>query len=444
LWPLFLFVFFAGWFEAVPSRKWFHAAMAAAPLLLCPVVCPGMPVSQKLANSWAAGLPLLFAVSAFLIVPVSLLILAFLPRPQPVLEAPPKKPNLRGKSPATAGRWLAWRGPSLTIGALLIGWALVWVSLDQYHKNLAQIEYYAALQQDDSLLKVAARMKAIRPDAEIRTRLALYHTGRLTQELFSFPNGGSGLVFPGLVFGVGAARSEIDTMFELGQVNEAEHMAQESLEFDGDRPDVLRVLAKINIIKGRPQAAAVFLNALRQIPFQGAWAKACLAQLETNPLLTGDPELDQVRSRMPATDFPHGSMSAAAENLLHQLLDFNPRNQMAFEYLMAHYLMTTDLRRLSQQIGPLQTFAYPAIPRNVEEALLLGQKQGLQFDLPGPTISAETRQRFQGFCDVLDRAEGKGVSPLPFLEQDFGTTFWYYYFWRQLKSPKGRDLQPRR
>ena len=57
-------------------------------------------------------------------------------------------------------------------------------------------------------------------------------------------------------------------MFELGQVNEAEHMAQESLEFDGDRPDVLRVLAKINIIKGRPQAAAVFLNALRQIPFR--------------------------------------------------------------------------------------------------------------------------------------------------------------------------------
>ena len=69
-------------------------------------------------------------------------------------------------------------------------------------------------------------------------------------------------------------------------------------------------------------------------------------------------------------------MSAAAESLLHQLLDSNPRNQMAFEYLMAHYLMTTELRRLSRQIGPLETFAYPAIPRHIEEAVLLGQKQG--------------------------------------------------------------------
>ncbi len=444
LWPLLLFLFFAGWFEAVPSRKWLHAAIAVVPLLLCPVVWPGLPLPQRLLNPWDTGLPLFFALLAFLLVPAGLLILALLPQPQPVAEAPAKQPGHRGKTPTAVGGRLAWREPALTIGGLLLGWALVWVSLDEYHKSLAQIEYYAALKQDEQLLKVAGRMKTIRPDAEIRTRLALYHTGRLTQDLFSFSNGGSGILFPGLIFGVGAARSEIDTMFELGQVNEAEHMAQESLEFDGDRPDVLRVLAKINIIKGRPQAAAVFLNALRQIPFQGAWAKACLAELETNPLLTGDPELDQVRSRVPPTDFPHGSMSAAAESLLHQLLDSNPRNQMAFEYLMAHYLMTTELRRLSRQIGPLETFAYPAIPRHIEEAVLLGQKQGLEFDLRGRTISAETRQRFQDFCGALERAGGKDISTLPSLAQDFGNTFWYYYFRRQFKSGNAPDLQPPR
>jgi len=318
------------------------------------------------------------------------------------------------------------------MGGLLLGGALVWLSLDEYHRSLAQIEYCAALKQDEQLLKVAARMKTVRPDAEIRTHLALYHTGRLTQDLFSFPNGGSRTLLPGLTFGVGAARSEMDTMFELGQVNEAEHIAQESLEFDGDCPDVLRILAKINILKGRPQAAAVFLNVLRQIPFQGAWASACLAQLESNPELTGDPELDQVRSRMPNTDFPHGNVSAVTEEMLRQLLDFNPRNQMAFEYLMAHYLITADLKRLSKQIGPLNTFAYPAIPRHLEEAILLGQKQGLQFDLHGRTISAATQQRFQNFCEALAHLEGKDPSALLSLARDFGDTFWYYYL-RQAK-----------
>jgi hypothetical protein len=436
LWPLFLFLLVAGWFEAVPSRKWLNAAIVVVPPLFFPAVWPGMPWPQRFLNPWGAGWPLLFAALAFLLVPAGLLILAFLPRPQPVSDAPVgppgQRPMSRPQSASAAAGWPAWREPALTMGGLLLGGALVWLSLDEYHRSLAQIEYCAALKQDEQLLKVAARMKTVRPDAEIRTHLALYHTGRLTQDLFSFPNGGSRTLLPGLTFGVGAARSEMDTMFELGQVNEAEHIAQESLEFDGDCPDVLRILAKINILKGRPQAAAVFLNVLRQIPFQGAWASACLAQLESNPELTGDPELDQVRSRMPNTDFPHGNVSAVTEEMLRQLLDFNPRNQMAFEYLMAHYLITADLKRLSKQIGPLNTFAYPAIPRHLEEAILLGQKQGLQFDLHGRTISAATQQRFQNFCEALAHLEGKDPSALLSLARDFGDTFWYYYL-RQAK-----------
>ena len=104
----------------------------------------------------------------------------------PFAEAPAKQPGHRGKTPTAVGGRLAWREPALTIGGLLLGWALVWVSLDEYHKSLAQIEYYAALKQDEQLLKVAGRMKTIRPDAEIRTRLALYHTGRLTQIFLFF------------------------------------------------------------------------------------------------------------------------------------------------------------------------------------------------------------------------------------------------------------------
>jgi hypothetical protein len=134
---------------------------------------------------------------------------------------------------------------------------------------------------------------------------------------------------------------------------------------------------------------------------------------------------------MPKTDYPHGSMSAAAEIMLHQLLASNPRNQMAFEYLMAKYLLTGDLKRLAQQIGPLEDFAYPSIPRHIEEALLLGQKlQGLQFDLHGRKIQTETMQRFQIFCDALARIQGEGPAGLSSLAADFGNTFWYYYYSR--------------
>jgi tetratricopeptide (TPR) repeat protein len=438
LWPLLLFLLLTGCCEAIPKRKWLSAALLVLPPLLWPVIWPGLPWPQKLLNPWGVGWPLLGATLSFLLVPSGLIILALLPRLKPMAKLPapqPARPRAaRAKSGSAAASWPAWQEPALAIGGLLLGWALVWFSLDEFQRSLARIEYYAATKQDEPLLKVAARMKTTRPDAEARTHLALYHTGRLTQDLFSFPNGGRGILLPGLTFGVGAARSEMDTMFELGQVNEAEHMAQESLEFDGDRPDVLRVLAKINVIKGRPQAAEVFLHALCQIPFQGDWAKARLAQLQTNPQLSGDTELDQVRARMPNTDFPHSGISSVAEDMLRQLLAFNPRNQMAFEYLMAHYLMTGEIKRLAQQLGPLDTFAYPAIPRHIEEAILLGQEQGLHFDLHGRTISEATRQRFQNFRETLSHLEGKNPSAVLSLARDFGDTFWYYYLVRQAKG----------
>ena len=65
-----------------------------------------------------------------------------------------------------------------------------------------------------------------------------------------------------------------------------------------------------------------FLSAIVPWPYppDGAAANtaACLAELEHNPRLNGNPELDLVRSRMPTTDFPHGTIPDAAEDLLRQ------------------------------------------------------------------------------------------------------------------------------
>ena len=65
-----------------------------------------------------------------------------------------------------------------------------------------------------------------------------------------------------------------------------------------------------------------------------------------------EPELEEVRSRMITQDdvlqtqvkLPDGSWSISTEKSLLSLLDRNPRNQMAFEYLMAVHLLTRDSR----------------------------------------------------------------------------------------------------
>jgi hypothetical protein len=450
LWPFLFFLLFAGWFEASRRRNWLSVAGLVLPALLIPVAGPGLPLPAKILNPWGTGLPLLFASLAFLLLPAGLVALILLPRPRPLaggsagagetpaLRSAPRPPQKKGArsrgSPHRPWRQV-WTKPAFTMVLLLAGWTLVWGLLDGTRKSLAQIEYCAALGQDKQLLAVAQQLKTLPASAEVRVHLALYHTGRLNEDLFAFANRGKGELLPGLELGLAACLPQGETLLELGQVNEAEHQAHEVLEFDGDRPDVLRLLAKINVLKDRPKAAAVFLNLLCQVPFQRAWAAACLAELGRDPRLTNDHLLALARSRMATTDLPHDELPA--ETMLRQLLHSNPRNQMAFEYLLAYYLLTGDLKRLAEHLGQLDDFAYRAIPRHVEEALLLGQKlQGLQFDLHGRKIQPETLRRFQSFCDALAGLAGQAPAALSTLAPDFGDTFWYYYYSRLAQPPR--------
>jgi hypothetical protein len=143
---------------------------------------------------------------------------------------------------------------------------------------------------------------------------------------------------------------------------------------------------------------------------------------------------------MPTTDFPHASMVDAAETMLRQLLASNPQNQMAFEYLMAHYLLTGDLKKLAGQVGQLDNFAYATIPRRIEEALLLGQKlYGLQFELHRCKIQPDTIQRFHRFCDALNGTPGQAPATLSSLAPDFGDTFWFYYYSHLAEERKSSD-----
>jgi hypothetical protein len=104
---------------------------------------------------------------------------------------------------------------------------------------------------------------------------------------------------------------------------------------------------------------------------------------------------------------------------------------MAFEYLMAEYLLTGELKKLARDAGRMDSFAYSGIPRHIGEALLLGQKlQGLQFDLRGRNIQPETIERFQSFLDALARVDKSSPSGLAALAPEFGDTFWYYYYSR--------------
>jgi hypothetical protein len=435
LWPCVLFLALGCGYEFAARRAWKPGLACLLPAMTAPLAViglAGLPATRIL-NPWGTKAPLWLIAALFLCVPLTALVLAVLPKPAPV---PKETAGARHKAPAPVPLGRRLRNPvvkrAFAAGFFLAGWAAVWFAHSGSQRAFAQIEYYAGRKEFDKVLAVAAPLPVLNPASEVRLQLALYHAGRLLQDLFAYSNQAAWQLLPGLRLGSGACRAQCETLLELGQVNDAEHLAHEALEIEGNRPDLLRLLARINILKNRPQAARVFLNLLAEAPFQGTWAAACLRDLDNGPRSPDDKALALIRSRMVTTDLPHDGVPT--ESLLQQLLHSVPPNQMAFEYLLAHYLVTRDVDRLAKQLGRLDDFGYTTIPRHIEEAVLLCQRlNSVRVDLHGRQIRPETVQRFGEFTEALNRARNN-PNDRPALAHNFGDTFWFYFYTRVIRS----------
>ncbi len=436
LWPCLLFLALACGFELAAGSRIvaLGSLLAAVAGPLAMIALAGLPAWRVL-NPWGTGTSLWLTAALFLCVPLTASVLALLPKPPPApAQSVTRKGRHKAAAPVPFRRRLLQPGVkrAFAIGLFLAGWTAVWLGHSNWQRAFERIDYYAARKQFDKVLAVAAPLPALDAASAVRLQLALYHAGRLTQDLFAFPNHLAWRLLPGLDFELPACRAQCDTLMELGQVNEAEHLAHEALELEGNRPNLLRLLARVNILKNRPQAAAVFLNLLAQAPFQRAWAAARLRNLDYDPRLPDDRELALIRTRMVTTDLPHDRVPV--ESFLQQLLQSNPRNQMAFEYLLAHYLVTRNLDRLIKQLGRLDDFGYTGIPRHLEEALLLYQQtRGGPVELHGRQVRPETVQRFARFTQALNRAR-QNPEERHALELEFKDTFWLYFYTRPMEN----------
>jgi len=433
-WPCALLVVLIGLFEVLHGhRKWLGLACA----LPVPVAAWWLIRFRDLdlvglLNPWCKGAEgWLLGGALYLFLPLTCAVSA-LRRPA---ETGPAAVGRHGaRKPTPRSHWYEAKATRQVIagGLFVLGWGLVWFGLAVPHKRIAEMDYYSSRGNYERVLAAARGITREQMDvsSEARLHLALYHTGGLGQDVFSYRNQSGWDLLPGLGGGLESCRAQSETLLELGLVGDAEHLAHEALENEGVRPELLRVLAQVNVLKDRPRAARVFLNVLGQIPFQRGWARTWLRNLEGDPRLTGNPALDAIRPLMPTNDLAHEGLPA--EGLLVQLLRCNPTNQMAFEYLMAEYLMNSEVSKLADRLGQLDSFKYAGIPRHYEEAVLLCQQiRGTPIELHGRSIRPETIERFRRFTEamnqrVLDTDEGRRG-----FARDFGDTFWYYYFARR-------------
>ncbi len=320
-----------------------------------------------------------------------------------------------------------------TATLIVIAATAVWFAKTPVTKTLRRIDYFCQNKMWQQLLDETDQL----PEKQYSVFVchdvyrALYHSGRLLDELFSYPPHPAGLML-NLEDGLSGETQLTrwfklgDILYELGDINRAENATYEALTSANYYPQGLMRLAMINIVKQQPETARIFLNALSADFIYRDWAKEYLKRLEEYPYFSTDDEIQRTRSLM----FVNDSIERTTPV---DLLKTNKNNKMAFEYVVAALLLGGQHLPLVSSIHDLDNYDYPKdwLPRHLQEAVLTVMTlTGKKVDLGTRRMDGNVVSRYRSFIEHLKDFAQDPEGTKNILEEDFSDTYYYYYFSR--------------
>jgi len=371
------------------------------------------------------------------------------PPPSTVADAPRELTKSGGRL-----RWMA--GTVLLIVAAIVAGR---IAARPNIRTVLTLHECADGERWDEVLRLGTRVPADLYSAYVvhDVNLALYHTDRMTTDMFSYRQFGSPFVLewkPGpctlsmLDLDALTMRKLGDLHLRLGRMNDAEYYAHESY-VRHPSAKCLRLLAKTAMAKHEVEQARLFLSVLRDDLVYGSWAADWLTRLQRAPSLTGDTEIDRIRSLrlaeediyQTATFIPNtiiAGRDVSTPDQIASLLRQNPQNRMAFEYLMAVYLVNTDVAAAAALLPKAADFSYPGTPPVYEEAAMVSARANRskldtadgKVAVNGCVISEQILDRIHRFDEAkasghLDREE------ISRLAGELGLAYFQFYYGRR-------------
>ena len=313
----------------------------------------------------------------------------------------------------------AWLKP--VAAALLVGLG-IWVFGSPVHKiygkawSVPNLPYERVVGLDtetyrehwDKVLQLS-KVDLYTEEASYCYNLALAMKGRLGDDLFDHSqNHHFSLLFP--------ASSEQTVMtnamageawFQLGDMTVAEQSAITSLQASPKHTGAryLERLARVNLISGEEGAAMKYLTILGKTLFYGRWARSMMPGLQDETVRA---QLSDAHARLARKDMVH--QLERPRELLLGLLEADPANAAARNYLLCYDMLTYDLDAFMQDFTPDMIGA-----RLYQEAVLLW------LTLQG-RLTPDELSRYGMDLSVSDRMNRFGMNPAA-----FKNTYWYYY-----------------
>ena len=218
-----------------------------------------------------------------------------------------------------------------------------------------------------------------------------------------------------------------EVWFELGDMTLAEHATMLGMIFSphnkGSR--ALKRLAEINLINQDDEAAMKYLRMLQKTIVYKDWATERMPGQQSEKLRSW---LSMKRNFLPQKDVIRNS--ADVQTSLCNLLDTNPNNLLALDYLLCYDLLIKDIGSFGNHIEKYAN-GY-SNHRLYQEAFLIYAtgKESPLLNNKKIMISPEVIDEFHQYTELYQSEEDNVEQ----LKQRFEKTYWFYFHFAQKNS----------
>jgi len=310
---------------------------------------------------------------------------------------------------------------------------------DEPLKTILKVEQMADNQEWEKIIYEAEHAVDYERFVNFEYYRALAHTGLLLERAFNYAPvlGSDGLFLNDKMVGEITLPTS-DLFYDLGVINTAQHYAYEAQTHYFYSPRALKRLIMVSIINGNLKVAANFTSILERNMLYQNWVSNYKPYLADSALASVNPTIKQKREFILTKDF----FAADNESTLSNVVDQQPHNKMACEYLALLYLLEKDLDKLDRITPFLLQLQYKSAPNLIQQAALLfrdmyPQKQNAY--LAFVKVSKELQLNFDAFRrKMIELKQQQADEPTAqnALRTNFGNTYWFYYLFFKKPTTK--------
>lgn len=235
--------------------------------------------------------------------------------------------------------------------AICAGW-LVWKNANFKAEKVMQYDFMATHQQWNRIIDTANKEKPNNQIGVTALNLALAMRGVLLDQMQNYNQNGIAGLLPDVQSDATSPIPTAEAFYQLGMINVAQRTvfeAQEAILDFQKSGRCYKRLVQTNLINGNYEVARKYLAALQKTLFYRDWANETLPLLGDEKAIENHPEYGRLRKWAYKENFLFSDH--VTPEMLESLYYGCKDNSMAYQYLIAYYMLTGDRERYNNFIS---------------------------------------------------------------------------------------------